>query len=391
MKGVFLGAGASYEVGMPLVWEFSNTLRINVIKRMNSNLFDFKKDSSLKEQFINLLSDENLHYEEVVGELEKIYMLGRSNNSPVYGVLIQLIECIQLLLLEEQKNTLKLFSEKVKDYYGINNLVKKHGVLNVFSLNHDIVFEEICDFYKIPYKDGFFVTETKYGHIANFKSLTSNQLQSGNLDFFRSGESGINLFKLHGAIDIFAVEDKNLFFKCYGDGLSVGSHFSEISKIEDHNLEICNKDGIRPVNELYVYDSDHELQFLRRSLLSGAHKFQGKYEQIAPLALLEAFKAHLKSLDELVVIGYGFGDDHINNVIYSWLSRKDNKVIIYDPFRDSVPECLVDYQNQIDIVKGGITDFFLTFDSTKETQVSRIKRKMFDMIRENLKSKRLKN
>ena len=73
MKGVFLGAGASYEVGMPLVWEFSNTLRINVIKRMNSNLFDFKKDSSLKEQFINLLSDENLHYEEVVGELEKIY------------------------------------------------------------------------------------------------------------------------------------------------------------------------------------------------------------------------------------------------------------------------------------------------------------------------------
>ena len=41
MRGLFLGAGASYEVGMPLVWEFSQTLRENVLKRLETNLFDF--------------------------------------------------------------------------------------------------------------------------------------------------------------------------------------------------------------------------------------------------------------------------------------------------------------------------------------------------------------
>ncbi len=48
MKGLFLGAGASYEVGMPLVWEFSQTLRENILKRLDAKIFDFDKDEELK-------------------------------------------------------------------------------------------------------------------------------------------------------------------------------------------------------------------------------------------------------------------------------------------------------------------------------------------------------
>ena len=32
MDGIFLGAGASYEVGMPLVWEFTDVIRKNILK-----------------------------------------------------------------------------------------------------------------------------------------------------------------------------------------------------------------------------------------------------------------------------------------------------------------------------------------------------------------------
>ena len=156
MQGVFLGAGASYEVGMPLVWEFSQTLRENILKRLDSKLFNFESDGELKSFFIEILSDESIHYEQVVGLLEKRHIEDRTNSQKIHGVIVQLIECIQLLLLEEQSNTLKFLSEKIKDYYGISSLIKNEGVINIFSLNHDIVFEEILDYYKIPYKDGFY-------------------------------------------------------------------------------------------------------------------------------------------------------------------------------------------------------------------------------------------
>lgn len=390
-KGLFLGAGASYEVGMPLVWEFSNTLKINVLKRLDTKLFNFESDASLKDTLINLLSDQNMHYENVVGELEKLYLQNPTGNAPIYHVLIQLIECIQLLLLEEQMNTLKFLGEKVKDYYGLKYLVEEQGVLNVFSLNHDVVFEEICDYYDIPYRDGFFALENKYKTVANFKVITKDQLESGQINLFPSDMSGLNLIKLHGSLDMFAAEDKMLFLKATGDGKHIGSHFYEIRKIEDHNLNVCTHDGIRTTNELCVYNDNNELQFLRRSLLSGAHKFQNRFEQIAPKALFEMFKKKLNSLNELVIIGYGFGDAHINDILRFWIVEESNKIIIYDPNRDpqDIPDFLTNNSDQVNIIQGGLTDFFLSFNSSKETANSKRKREFLSQVRKKLKEKRL--
>jgi len=52
-------------------------------------------------------------------------------------------------------------------------------------------------------------------------------------------------------------------------------------------------------------DDKGELQFLRRSLLSGGHKFSDKFEQIAPIELFEEFKTRIQFIKELIVIGYG--------------------------------------------------------------------------------------
>lgn len=109
-----MGAGASYEVGMPLVREFTQTLRKNILNRIDTNLFSFDSDHDLKNKFIELLKNENLNYEDVVGELEKMYLNASDNRQRIHGVISQLIECIQLLLLEDQKNTLKLLAEKNK-------------------------------------------------------------------------------------------------------------------------------------------------------------------------------------------------------------------------------------------------------------------------------------
>ncbi|WP_288129835.1 SIR2 family protein [Microbulbifer sp.] len=390
MKGIFLGAGASYEVGMPLVWEFSQTLRENVLKRLDSKLFNFESGGELKSFFIEILSDEKLHYEQVVGLLEKRYIEDRTNSQRIHGVIVQLIECIQLLLLEEQSNTLKFLSEKIKDYYGIRSLINREGVINIFSLNHDIVFEEVLDYYKIPYKDGFYKRDNNYSHIAKFKVATSSELASGDLDFFNSNEHGANLIKLHGSLDVFAAEDKNLFLKSYGESSFVGSNYAEIRKIEDRNLEILQRDGVRATNELYANDRSGELQFLRRSLLSGAHKFKGQFDQIIPVSLLEFFTQQLKATDHLTVIGYSFGDEHINVVLEKWLECKSKTIEIYDPYRSNIPDGFSDHKDQFTLIKGGLTDYFLTFDSTQESWITKSKRAMFNTVRDSLKSRRLR-
>ncbi|WP_161599049.1 SIR2 family protein [Aidingimonas lacisalsi] len=291
--------------------------------------------------------------------------------------------------MEEQSNTLKFLSEKIKDYYGIKSLINQEGVLNIFSLNHDIVFEEILDFYKIPYKDGFYKRKTNYSNIAKFKVVTSSELENGDLDFFKPNEHGVNLIKLHGSLDVFSAEDKNLFLKSYGETSFVGSNYAEIRKIEDRSLDILQRDGVRTTNELCVYDCSGELQFLRRSLLSGAHKFKGQFDQIIPVSLLQFFKKQLNATDQLTVIGYSFGDEHINDALKQWLECKSRTIVVYDPYRSYIPDGFDNYRDQFTWIKGGLTDYFLKYDSSQESWVTESKREMFNTVRDSLKSRRL--
>lgn len=46
------------------------------------------------------------------------------------------------------------------------------------------------------------------------------------------------------------------------------------------------------------------------------------------LELFKAFQNRLEDYDELLVIGYSFRDQHINEVIYGWLNRSQNKKIV---------------------------------------------------------------
>ena len=392
MLGLFLGAGASYEIGMPLVTEFSNEIRQNVLRRLETRLFNFDKIPNLKTTLETLLRDEKYNYEEVLGELEKNYYKEREYQQEVWGVINQFIECIQLLLLEDQKNTLDFFHRKIKDYSGITALAKNNSPLHVFSLNHDIVFEEICSYHKIPLKDGFYEQETKYKNIANFKIIRKQDIEKSNFDFYKKDEIGVNLIKLHGSFDVFAANDKEVFLKSYGDGHKFGSHYQEIEKIENYNLSVANADQSRMVNELLIHDDENELQFLRRSLLSGGHKFKDKHHQIIPIEFLRLFKNKLKNklneINNLVVIGYSFGDSHINDIIYEWLKSENRKLTIYDPFRKEHPECFDGYYEKIEIINAGLTDYFVSC-VTPITPSEKHDIYLNCQIREKLKTKRL--
>lgn len=391
MKALFLGAGASYECGMPLVWEFTNGLRANVLKRLDTNLFDFRESPHFRTRFEAILSDPDLHYEQIIGELEALQLERDPSSNIARTTALQLVECVQILLLEDQVLTTKLLAEKVKDYAGIKELLVKNPCLHVFSLNHDINFEEICKFHEVQCRDGFFEQAVeRYSNIAKFKSLTKEQLNNGFLNFFDSKGVGVNLIKLHGSLDIFAVEDKNLYLKCVPPSEApIGGHVQEIRRVEDHGLELIQQLKMRTVGELDVTDKNGEIQFLRRSLLSGAHKFKGTFDQIAPTAFFEEFKSRMEVITELDVIGYGFGDRHVNEVLQQWLEAPDVSINIYDPYCKSVPSALVGSVGRICVLNFGLTEYFQKFEPSKKSLVSNIRRKILERGREGLRKRRL--
>ncbi len=145
---------------MPLVGELTNCIRFNLLKRLDGKLFDFRADPAYRETFKSILSDTNLHYEQMVGVLEDTLFAGKGKPQVVQNVTSQILECIQLLLLEDQVNTSALFASKVKDYVGIAALADQQPGLHVFSLNHDVNFEEICKYHGVPYRDGFGLSVT---------------------------------------------------------------------------------------------------------------------------------------------------------------------------------------------------------------------------------------
>lgn len=389
MKALLLGAGASYESGMPLVWEFTNILRMNVLKRLDTYLFDFRKEPSFRSQFEGILSNPNLHYEQMVGELEAIYLARGNYANVAYDTLRQLVDCVQILLLEDQMHTTNLLREKAKDYTGIKVLAGSNPCLHVFSLNHDLNFEEICKHHGVPCRDGFFdTTPTRYANIAKFHALTKEQMDAENFNFFPSNEFGVNLIKLHGSIDVFAVEDKKLYLKCVPpQSERIGGHVQEVIRAEKHSHAVCAGMQSRTVGELNVLDAQGELQFLRRSLLSGAHKFKGHFDQIAPLAFFNEFNKRMTSVTELDVIGYGFGDVHVNAVIAEWIDG-DVHMNIFDPHRKVLPIGFESHEEKVSIINVGLTDYFRRYDEQSTKLLPDFRQMALQAAREHLRKRR---
>jgi hypothetical protein len=382
VKGLFLGAGASVECGMPLVWDFTKTLSQNILSRLDIKLFDFHDDAEIKSKFTSIFTSETMHYEEMVKALENWKLVSKSTKESqvVDGLIKQVTECIQLLLLEIQENCLPRMKVIFENYFGIEALLKSQNRLEIFSLNHDLIVEELCSFYNIDLKDGFYANrEHAYKDLGEFRLITSKELSNGNLDFFEENEMGVNLLKLHGSFDIFAIEDKKTYIKAVGDE-SFGSYISAIRNIESKSLECCQKIQTRGINELFVNDSSGELQFLRRSLLSGGHKFKDKFEQVAPIALFEAFKNRINNVQDLVIIGYGFGDEHVNYVLLKWMENAQSILTICNPYCEEPPEFLNSFQNRVKIVKKGMTDYLLSIDPTKDTPERKGKRELLKLF-----------
>lgn len=375
--GLLIGAGASYELGMPLVWELTtelkNWLTSEKLRGFNAGWREQGGGHSdeVIEDFVSVLERYNLQYEALLGYLEIQWRRQRSFAQHYHALYSWLVQIIYHQLYARQINNADYLARHLPMFDGIKSLTDDGKTLRIFSLNHDVMIEAIAARLGIPLHSGFgpatisLPLRDEAGNLKgrlNAAVLDGATIEQGAMPFPNPPEPGIYLLKIHGALDIFAFNDgKDLLKLVPDDDGPEGVIAALRAANEDLRYIHPGLSSVRvgAVNEIAYADDDGELQFLRRTLLAGASKFDVRRSQVLPVRMLEHFCANLNFVDRLICIGYGFGDLHINTALREWLEASAHRGLeIVNPGIFEIPSGLLHLSPQIALSNSGAADWF---------------------------------
>lgn len=383
-RGLFLGAGASYELGMPLVWdltgEFKGYFTPQHFRELNKGWREQGGgyDDSVIETTVALLQRSDLHYENILGCLETFSRRPCEPLAEQYaGIYQRMVELVSLLLYPRQTGSLPYIQRGLVPFEGLSGFVKNSSPVWVFSLNHDLMLQLLARRCEIPLRDGFWPENTviiksnrRGSTDISLKAdvLSEEDLNRVNLYLFRPGEFGINLLKIHGALDVFTFRDGLDLCRLQPVGPELNGYLTSL-RLVNEEIGFWDYHGkARVVNEIPYTDEEGVEQFLRRTLLAGAQKFDKRFSQTLPQKTLDIFRSQINYVQELYVVGYSFGDAHIDLVLRNWLEFSgDRSIVIVDPYRTGVPQQLAHLALQIDIRLQTAGQFFSEYRSVPLT------------------------
>lgn len=377
ITGLFLGAGASYEAGMPLVWELTDEIKSwltpQKLRHFNTlwRLHGGGHADEVINDFVSVLKRPNLHYEAILGYLEAQFR--RHNNAlrqEYHGLYSWLVEMVYHILYCRQVNNERFLGRQLPRYDGIRALVDASQPLWVFSLNHDVMIETIAARLSIPLHTGF--SETRIALPRRDSSgrkkgeqqaevLRKQDLEHGAMHFPNPLQPGIYLMKIHGALDIFTFNEGQDLLKLLPEQPG-GEGFIDVLRAANEDLFFpiagAPRGRAKATNEIAYADDQGEMQFLRRSLLAGAFKFDARGHQVLPQSMLRHFRDNLNFVTNLICVGYGFADLHINAVLRDWLDfSAQRKLEIVNPAIADVPAFLMYLDPQVTLTKSDATDY----------------------------------
>ena len=328
---ILLGAGASFEADIPtspvMVEKLQKLLQSHSAWIPFQGLYHFVKSAIYFADGISGKFDRQVNYniERLVNTLSE---LDRKVEHPLYPFIgnwnITLTELggddfakvrkLRQMILEELQDDWVLLSDYSKSNYyrSLFDFAKDYQYpLRVFSLNYDLCVEK-------NRRDALLERGFREGRIWDWK----------NFDETEGEEPNIFLYKLHGSIDWFRDEHKNLTFS------------DEPAKIKPEQLEI-------------IFGTDQKLQYTDPFLFSA-------YE----------FRRWTLEAKLIVAIGYGFGDEHINSILGQALGSapdpNERKLLAVAPFSDETKEAAasrlsqtlgIQSKEQIEIEKMGAGEF----------------------------------
>jgi hypothetical protein len=336
---VLAGAGTSRKYGGLTLKEFAEklTLVLKSYYRLKKQTENLKQLSLIS----NVLEEKPENIEQWMSYLKGLTYLSESNF--LGGATIKIkdfevdVSIIKSIVKDIEKfvfllSTLKLDQEKdtdeVKGHHSfIAKLISRDsslGRVKLFTLNYDTLFEQALDDLGILYADGFIGSVNRKFNSSCYELdyYYPGKVSEGRV---RRYDKFMHLYKLHGSINW--REPAKL-------GEAVENIPVDLGKIDLIREKIISISGDN-------YDLDEETIRSIEKLLSergtlGILPTSNKYIETIQMPYAHMFRALQESLQNpqtfLLIVGYGFGDEHINRIIEDALTNPSLIVCIVDPF-----------------------------------------------------------
>jgi hypothetical protein len=365
LTGLLLGAGSSQEYGMPVASEISERLRRELppdgLRFHNKRAQSVGRGvpDSILDEFLAVLSRTDMSYENIIGYLETNYLRNATAGKPgphYHGLASILNDVIYKIIYQKHHQIARTSTSALSYLDGLGNLAHRNLPLWVFTLNHDVVLECAAIKLGISVNSGFGTKESLPlqrplpggATSIDVEVLTADQMDNG-LPFYQHGTPGINLVKLHGSLDLFTIRDGKDVIKLIPLGDAADAPVRSLVAANEV-LPFRPANGVNATNEIIYLDRAKEIQFLRRTILSGAFKYSPRKDQVLPKGFLGVFQAMINYVTNLISIGYGFEDIHVNDAVRRWLEvTSDRRLEIVDPSRNWIPSDFRHLSPQIDI------------------------------------------
>jgi hypothetical protein len=238
-----------------------------------------------------------------LGEKDDIGYLFKLNNPPNIEELLGIINYLisDLLIIKEADY------ELIANYSDFINYIKQFNQVTIFTLNHDLLLEKLFSLFEIEYSKGF---STDNSAIYD----NDKPLPIFNNDF----NAKIKICKLHGSIDYYQ-------FKHVEDSYYTGksNYFMTCDYQEKHSANRINPETKEIIQNL---NPDIIPKFI-----TGKNKPEIIKNDLMFSELFDRFENEMKHSENLLISGYSFGDEHINNEL---IKRNDISVINQNPYTD---------------------------------------------------------
>lgn len=203
------------------------------------------------------------------------------------------------------------FNTSLHEYGQFFTYIRGFQEVDIFTLNHDLLLENLCKAYGAKYSRGF----TKQDSEIHYQDEgTSIAVFKGTFD------KPIRIHKLHGSLDFYRFEHYIKGEKPYLEPTGEYNYFTTTNYREKHFAIRVDPETKKTLQDL---NSDIIPKFI-----TGTDKTKIIKNDLMYSVLFKRFEKCVAETENILISGYSFGDKHINNELQK---REDFEVINQNP------------------------------------------------------------
>lgn len=294
-----LGAGASSDA-IPAMKDLLSIVEERVNSDQTAKELAIRTDplshDDLKRRYILAKENSSNNLENILGTFysKRAYSQGVGESDGLNDYLIELIEqqiynSINIDLKSEGARKSLAIYKKLYQKLSLRN--KDLSRVNVFTTNNDLLSETALGYLNINYNNGFSSGLSRTFNPARLSYTYSRKIDSG-MEKYEPLENMVYLYKLHGSIS-WIESDDNSFFNI--------KEVDVTPRMTSSNNVLIYPTPLKQNKSLGAPYADLIREFQNRLLLQHG---------------------------VLIVIGYSFSDEHINNAIYSALASNSSLSVV---------------------------------------------------------------